>query len=69
MKKMKKSTWIASLLFIYATVLFVYYFVWRGAALDIRNIGVMAVTYLLVLIVWYLNRRREKEKENNKFKM
>lgn len=66
MKRIRKSIWLSALLFIYATALFVYYLIWGGARLDARTIGVMAVTYLLVGAVWFLNHRRERMKEKEK---
>lgn len=66
MRRYRKSVWLPALLFVYATGLFIYSFVWGEVKLDVRSALVMGVTYLLVFAIWLLNRRRERSAENHR---
>lgn len=62
MKKPRKSVWLTVAMAVYATALFAYKFFVENVGVSVRNVSVVVITYVLVFLVWLVNRLAEKKR-------
>ena len=62
MKKPRKSVWLTVAMAVYATAFFVYKFFVENVGVSVRNVSVVVITYVLVFLVWLVNRLAEKKR-------
>lgn len=62
MKKPRKSVWLTVAMAVYATVFFAYKFFVENVGVSVRNVSVVVITYVLVFLVWLVNRLAEKKR-------
>ncbi len=60
MKRFRKSIWLTAALALYLTACYVYLYAQGKLSPDGRSLVLVGVSYLLVVGVWWLNRRRER---------
>ena len=60
MKKFKKSSWLTSALFIYITIMAIYLLPRNTQTGDLEKYATVGVSYLIVLLLWFVLRRKEK---------
>lgn len=75
MKKYKKSLWLTSLLFIYVTIMAIYFLPRNTQTSDLEKYLTVGGAYVIILLLWFVLRRKEKlfskheenlQKNNNK---
>jgi len=66
MKMPRPSVWLTALLAIYATVFFAYKFFVEHVGATTRNISAAVAAYVLVALVWFVNRRSESRRSEDK---
>lgn len=66
MKMPRKSVWLSVMLAVYATAFFAYKFFVQNVGATPRNVAVVAVTYVLVVMVWLLNHLNEKRQDSRR---
>ncbi|MBE6294136.1 MAG: hypothetical protein E7090_05585 [Bacteroidales bacterium] len=69
MKKIRKSNLLTALLFIYTTIMYIYLFPRNHEMSDTKKWVIVATSYAVLVILWFVLRRREtlrekREKEN-----
>lgn len=69
MKKIRKSNLLTALLFIYTTIMYIYLFPRNHDMSDTKKWVIVATSYAVLVILWFVLRRREtlrekREKEN-----
>ena len=47
---------------VYATAFFFYLFFVENVGVSVRNVSVVVITYVLVFLVWLVNRLAEKKR-------
>lgn len=47
---------------VYATAFFAYNFFVENVGVSVRNVSVVVITYVLVFLVWLVNRLAEKKR-------
>lgn len=62
-KKLKKSTWITLALFIYVSIMAVYFLPRNSVIGDTEKYITLGASYLIVALLWFVLRRKEKFKE------
>ena len=62
MKKPRKSVWLTVAMAVYATAFFGYKFFVENVGVSVRNVSVVVITYVLVFLVWLVNRLAEKKR-------
>lgn len=62
MKKPRKSVWLTVAMAVYATTFFAYKFFVENVGVSVRNVSVVVITYVLVFLVWLVNRLAEKKR-------
>lgn len=62
MKKPRKSVWLTVAMAVYATAFFAYEFFVENVGVSVRNVSVVVITYVLVFLVWLVNRLAEKKR-------
>ena len=62
MKKPRKSVWLTVAMAVYATAFFAYKFFVENVGVSVRNVSVVVITYVLVFLVWLVNRLAEKKR-------
>lgn len=62
MKKPRKSVWLTVAMAVYATAFFTYKFFVENVGVSVRNVSVVVITYVLVFLVWLVNRLAEKKR-------
>lgn len=70
MKKIKRYVWLPALLFVYATVVYVYYGMEYPASWS-ANIRQLLCSYAIITLLFFVLRRREKlrsEREDDSIK-
>lgn len=60
MKSLKNHNIIIALLFIYTTCMYIYLFPRNHEMSDTKKWTIVAVSYLLLLILWFVLRRRNR---------
>jgi hypothetical protein len=73
MRKFKKSTWLCGALFVYVTIMAIYLVPRNQNVSDLEKYITVAVSYVVVLLLWLVLRKKEKlaeirrqEQENRK---
>jgi len=69
MKKYKKSTWLCGALFIYVTAMAIYLVPRNQAISEIERYVTIAVSYVIVLLLWLVLRQKEKLAEKRRREM
>lgn len=69
MKKIRKSNLLTAILFIYTTIMYIYLFPRNHEMSDTKKWVIVATSYAVLVILWFVLRRREtlrekREKEN-----
>lgn len=69
MKKIRKSNLLTALLFIYTTIMYIYLFPRNHEMSDTKKWVIVATSYAVLVILWFVLRRREtlrekREKDN-----
>lgn len=69
MKKIRKSNLLTALLFIYTTIMYIYLFPRNHEMSDTKKWVIIATSYAVLVILWFVLRHREtlrekREKEN-----
>lgn len=69
MKKIRKSNLLTAILFIYTTIMYIYLFPRNHEMSDTKKWVIVAISYAVLVILWFVLRRREtlrekREKEN-----
>lgn len=70
MKKFRKSNLLTILLFIYTTIMYIYLFPRNHEMSDTKKWIIVATSYAVLAILWFVLRRRERlrnERENELF--
>lgn len=62
MKKPRKSVWLTVAMAVYAMAFFAYKFFVENVGVSVRNVSVVVITYVLVFLVWLVNRLAEKKR-------
>lgn len=62
-KKIKKSTWLTLALFVYVSVMAFYFLPRNTVTSDMEKYITLSVSYIIVLILWFVLRRKEKLQE------
>ncbi len=67
MKKIRKSTWLCSILFVYITGTSLWLAPGNKEISNTEKITTISVAYIAILILWFLLRRKEKlaDKDRN----
>lgn len=60
MKKYKKSLWLTSLLFIYGTIMAIYFLPRNTQTSDLEKYLTVGGAYVIILLLWFVLRRKEK---------
>ncbi len=66
MRKFKKSTWLCGALFVYVTVMAIYLVPRNQNISDLEKYLTVAVSYVVVLLLWLILRKKEKLAEMNR---
>ena len=69
MKKIRKSNLLTAILFIYTTIMYIYLFPRNHEMSDTKKWVIIATSYAVLVILWFVLRRREtlrekREKDN-----
>ncbi len=69
MKKIRKSNLLTAILFIYTTIMYIYLFPRNHEMSDTKKWIIVATSYAVLVILWFVLRRREtlrekREKDN-----
>ncbi|MBQ2878240.1 MAG: hypothetical protein IJE42_04825 [Bacteroidaceae bacterium] len=69
MKKIRKSNLLTAILFIYTTIMYIYLFPRNHEMSDTKKWVIVATSYVVLVILWFVLRRREtlrekREKDN-----
>lgn len=69
MKKIRKSNLLTAILFIYTTIMYIYLFPRNHEMSDTKKWVIVATSYAVLVILWFVLRRREtlrekREKDN-----
>lgn len=65
-KKWKKSTWLTLALFIYVSAMAVYFLPRNTEISDTEKYVTLAASYVIVLALWFVLRKKEKAQERRK---
>lgn len=65
-KKIKKSTWLTLALFVYVTVMAVYFLPRNTAVSENEKYISLAASYVIVGLLWWVLRVKEKRAEREK---
>lgn len=70
MKKIRKSNLLTAILFIYTTIMYIYLFPRNHEMSDTKKWVIVATSYAVLVILWFVLRRREtlrekREKDND----
>ncbi|MCD7901744.1 MAG: hypothetical protein LUH22_18380 [Bacteroides sp.] len=68
-KKLKKSTWVTLALFIYVSAMAVYFLPRNTVIGDTEKYVTLGVSYLIVALLWFVLRKKEKFKEQREEEM
>lgn len=60
MKKYKKSVWLSVLLFIYVTVMAIYFLPRNTQIGETEKYLTVGASYVIVLLLWFVLRRKER---------
>lgn len=60
MKKFKKSSWLTTVLFVYVTLMAIYLLPRNTQISDLEKSVTVGISYLIVLLLWFVLRRKEK---------
>ena len=63
MGRIRKSVWLPVLLAVYLTVYYIYLFMEGKIPLDLKSLGIIALSYILVAVLWYINNRKKPKSE------
>ncbi|MBQ3188325.1 MAG: hypothetical protein IJA04_07550 [Bacteroidaceae bacterium] len=63
MKKIRKSNLLTAILFIYTTIMYIYLFPRNHEISDTKKWVIVATSYAVLVILWFVLRRREKLRE------
>lgn len=66
MKKYKKSNWLTILLLVYVTAMAVYLIPRNTQISDVEKYITVAVSYAIVILLWFVLRKKEKLAEERK---
>lgn len=66
MKKYRKSNWLTILLLVYVTAMAVYLVPRNTETGDMEKYITVAVAYVIVLLLWFVLRKKEKLAEERK---
>lgn len=62
-KRMKKSVWMPLALFVYTTAMAVYFLPRNTEISDKEKWGTIGMSYLVIALLWFVLRKREKRLE------
>lgn len=68
-KRMKKSVWMPLILFIYTTGMAVYFLPRNTQISDMEKWGTIGMSYVIIALLWFVLRKREKQMEKYNQKM
>ena len=57
-----RAVWLTVAMAVYATAFFAYKFFVENVGVSVRNVSVVVITYVLVFLVWLVNRLAEKKR-------
>lgn len=63
-KRFRRSVWLPVALAVYLTVFYIYLFIQGNLRLEAGHLGVVALSYALVILLAWVNRRWERREEN-----
>lgn len=66
MKKIRKSTWLCTLLFLYVTATAIWLAPENKEISNLEKITTVSVAYAAIIILWFLLRRKEKLAEKDR---
>ena len=66
MKKYKKSTWLCGALFLYVTAMAIYLVPRNHTIGEMEKYVTIAVSYVIVLLLWLVLRKKEKLAERRR---
>jgi high-affinity Fe2+/Pb2+ permease len=69
MKKYKKSTWLCGALFLYVTAMAIYLVPRNHTLGEMEKYVTIAVSYVIVLLLWLVLRKKEKLAERRRREM
>ena len=69
MKKYKKSTWLCGALFLYVTAMAIYLVPRNHTIGEMEKYVTIAVSYVIVLLLWLVMRKKEKLAERRRREM
>ena len=69
MKKYKKSTWLCGALFLYVTAMAIYLVPRNHTIGEMEKYVTIAVSYVIVLLLWLVLRKKEKLAERRRREM
>lgn len=62
----KKHKLIVGLLFVYMTGMYIYFFPRNNEMSDVEKWAIVAVSYLLLVILWFVLKRRDRLRDKYK---
>ena len=65
MKRIRRSVWLPAILALYLTGSYIYLYIEDSLTPDARSLTLVGASYLLVIALWWLNRRRERTDHNS----
>lgn len=66
MKKVRKSTWLCTILFVYVTATAIWLAPENKEISGLEKITTVSVAYVAIIILWFLLRRKEKVAEKDR---
>lgn len=67
-KRLRKSTWLTLALFVYVSVMAIYFLPRNTVTSDAEKYITLGASYIIVVALWFALRRKEKNQEHQKEK-